>query len=477
MRPVTAFNVDMAGNCRLAGALLPRFAILVWAAYAAQTVAAEERRSSKATLARVHATSGAEAASLALHTHTLKAARLRGRLTSGRSSHGLRANVFRAASASTAHAKLQSHAELQSQQAPLYVPKMSLANITEPTPFPPPPPVLDPWKDHQPLDTAIGHFLISGFVAQPTVTPPPSQSSLDLAFACPALLTWPGEVSVTTPDPCGSMSTGNWTGKDGSEQIQWATSCVDTSSPGITPPSVSPVTTYTVGNGDLFGTSQVRQVWTGSHVKDLIELRDCGGATLFSIEEKIYKQAGKADPDVCKKHKSCDGILYFQYFMKNAAGKIVAITPYLTIFQESFEITDTLGGKIADVSRNGWEPDVVPAKDDCDNEKPRLWELKYAGSPPGMWASVPNQWPIAAMMTMIAQRDATRQPDGSVLWSNCEALKSTGYVLLSGVLLTCVICCPLIIFLVCSAPILRCLGETEAKLFPKRMGKPSMYSN
>lgn len=419
----------------------------------------------EAALAHAHAASHAQrvedTANLHLHTRALKAGNLR-----SRSSHGLRANVFRAASA------LRSHSSLRTQQAPvLYVPKMGLANVTEPTPFPPPPPVLHPWQDHQPLDTAIGNYLISGFIQAPTITPPPSQSSLDLAFACPALLTWPNEVSVSAPDPCGSMETGNWTGKGGGLQIQWATSCIDTTSPGLTPPSISAVTTYTVPNGDLFGTSQERQVM----FNDFTEIRDCGGAAIYTIEEKLYKQAGKPDPDACKNHKSCDGVIYFQWFIKDASGRVVALTPYTTIFQESFPITDLAGGTIAEVSRTGWQPDQrTPCTDDA---KPRLWNLKFASSPPGNWAAATNQWPIASFITMLAHRDMFRQPNGRVLWSNCEVLKATGYAFSVTAGVCCCVCIPMVIFLLCSAWITRCVTEAEKSLFPKRMGKPAMYGN
>jgi len=292
---------------------------------------------------------------------------------------------------------------------------------------------------------------------------------LDLAFACPALLTWPNEVSVSAPDPCGSMESGNWTGKDGGVQIKWATSCVDTTSPGLSPPSVSPVTAYTVPNGDLFGTSQERQTLFG----DFVEVRDCGGAVVFTFEEKIYKQAGKPDKEACTKHRSCDGVIYFQYFIKDATGKVVALSPYTTIFQDAFDLTDTAGGKIASVSRNGWEPDSKPAT--CEDAKPRQWNLKYASSPPGLWSTTTNQWPLATFLTMLAHRDQYRQPDGAVMWSNCETLKSTGWVIFATLGVCCCISIPMTIFLLCSAPILRFVSDMESKLFPKRMGKPSKY--
>lgn len=350
---------------------------------------------------------------------------------------------------------------------------MGLANVTQPTPYPPPPPVLKPWEDHQPLDTAVGNYLISGFIVQPTVTPPPTQASLDLAFSCPALLTWPGQVKISAPDPCGSMDAGNWTDTSDGVQIQWSTNCVDTESPGISYPSISPTTIYKTPTGDFFGSSQER---IGLNGAKFVEIKDCGGALIYTIEEKIYKQTGKPDEKACSQYKSCDGVIYFQFFVKDRTGKVVALTPYTTIFQESFDITDPAGGLIATASRNGWSPqDVSPS--DCASAKPRVWNLKYAASPPGVWSNTLGQWPLAAFMTMNSHRDSYRQPNGQVLWSNCETLKTTGYAVGSTLLVCCCMCTPMVFFLVCSAPIMKFLAEVETRLFPKRMGKPAMYGN
>lgn len=437
---------------------------------------------SEANLAHSRTFSGLQRVDDSLHTHAEKqaatAARLRG-LRSHRSlsSHSLSANVFRAAATTGSRGGIK-HLQVPGA-VPLYTPKMGIANVTEPTAFPPPPPVLSPWKDMQPLDTAVGNYIISGFLEQPTVTPPPSQSSLDLAFACPALLTWPAEVSVSAPDPCaGRISEGNWTttGGDGELFINWGTSCIDTTTSRIKAASVSAVTTFTVPNGDLFGTSQqVLSLDTMAGGGRLV-IRDCGGATVYTVEEKMYKQIGKADDDSCEKYGSCDGIVYLQYFMKNIAGETIALTSYLTIFQANFDITDTAGVKIASVTRNGWAAPEEATPEYCADAKPRKWILKYEKSPPGVWAAVPAQWPLAAMMTMLAQRDEKRLPNGKVVWDNCETMKSGGWVVILVVGFSCCVCIPMAIFLLCSAPILRLFGNAESKFMPKRMGRPGRYN-
>lgn len=417
----------------------------------------------------------------ALHTRSLEAsgAHLRGRRA--QSSHGARANVFRAGRVGQRgglrRAKAPEEAVGLPGAVPLYIPKMGLANVTEPTPFPPPPPVLKPWKDHQPLDTAIGNYLISGFIAQPTVTPPPTQASMDLAFSCPTLLTWPSEVAITVPSECTSMDSGNWTDSNDNEHMQWASTCIDLSETLHTP-SASPVVTYTIpSTGDLFGSSQEVTNWMG---ETITEVRDCGAAVVFTIEEKIYKQAGKADDDACQKHKSCDGVIYFQWFMYNAAGKLVAQTPYTTLFQDNFDILD--GGKpavkIATVSRSDWEPDDMPKQGDCKADaKPPVWNLKYEGNPPGDWATVTNQWPLAIFMTMHGLREQNRQPNGSMLFGTCQVVKTSGAILLLLVIFCLCVLAPMTIFLLFSAPMMKFFNEAQERFFPKRMGKPGMYGN
>mmetsp|Transcript_106159 Transcript_106159/g.167636 ORF Transcript_106159/g.167636 Transcript_106159/m.167636 type:complete len:457 (+) Transcript_106159:67-1437(+) len=451
---------------------LSRLGVVLFLGSAVQAAFDSERRSSEVALEQdasgLHNTRG----DLALHLR--KASRgLRG-LRARRSSHQHFATAFRSAEA---FGRQSSETMRQEPfQAPLYVPKIGLANVTEPTALPPPPPPLEPWKDMQPIDTAVGHYLISGFVEQPTASPPPTQMSLDLAFGCPALLTWPSEVAVSAPDLCTSISNGNWTGgQGGSLLINWEKACFQSGKQQLASGSAfdvlnpNPLISYTMPNGDLFGTSQEQTSW-----QDSILLRDCGGAVVYSVEEKMYKQEGKANEEICQKYNSCDGVVYIQYFIKDKAGTIQAQTPYLTLFQESFDITNPSGVLIAKASRNGWDP---PIQQECTSANPRVWNLKYESTAPGIWATATNQWPIAMMMTMVARRDFNRRPDGSVEWGTCEALRSTSMVFFVLAIVSCVLCTPFVIFLLCSGPCHHLLYDVEQSSFPKRMGKPSKYGN
>merc|ERR1719387_2329072 len=97
-----------------------------------------------------------------------------------------------------------------------YTPKIGVANVTTPTELPPPPPVLEYDRDYQPLDTWIGNSVATQFVAPMTVTPPPTQSAIDLAFSCPELLAFPDVVRVDVYGSCDAAgsttfaTSGNW---------------------------------------------------------------------------------------------------------------------------------------------------------------------------------------------------------------------------------------------------------------------------
>jgi len=428
-----------------------------------------------------------------------------------RSSHGSRSTALRAAGRSNAFRAAVSQGARggRSKQAPgvpLFVPKIGLANISTPTAMPPPPAVLDPWVDHQPLDTRMGNFFLGGIVREangvgavgvdkngnPTATallPPviPTQEMLNLAFGCPLLLAWPLEVSVSAPDPCHHMSSGTWTNlQDKSLIIDWKTKCVDLGSAANPIPSPSTVTTYTIpgppgsGQSYAFGSStEVKTLW-GKR----IELMNCGGGTVYTVEEKVYKFTGKPNRESCKKWGSCDGIIMFQYFVKNAQGKVVAQSGYLNIFQSHFDITDPAGIKIAGVWRSGWDPTPSggvnrnargeePNK--CQKDTPlRAWTLKFEKMPPGEWGVATAQWPLAAMMTMLSQRDETRQPDGSVMTTGCEAGKTVFFAVFGILGLLCCICVPLVFFLVCTPALKGFFAKLEGALLSKKMSKPEV---
>jgi len=313
------------------------------------------------------------------------------------------------------------------------------------------------------------------------VTPPPLQLPVHLQNACPLLLAWPRTVSVSVPDHCATAgwfdmgithSGGDWTDAISKNRvINWNTSCAEKGKM-TSVPSLAPVTTFTVSTGgasqDVFGSSTEYKGVFGNY----IEISDCIGTPLFTLQEKVYKQEGKPDEDACNKYQSCDGVIYVQYFVKDAQGKTVAMTGYLNIFQSSFDITDPNGIKIAHASRKGWEPGSY----DCSDAR-RDWVLRYEEAPPGMWALPMSQWPLAAMMTMVAQRDEMRQSNGMVLWSSCEVVKTSLFVALAVITVILCFVVPCVTAMVCAPWFRAFFLELERDCLPRRMSKPAMYGN
>ena len=79
-----------------------------------------------------------------------------------------------------------------------------------PTVVPPPPPTLVASRDYQPMDTFIGNKIKSQFVQAPALTPPPTQTALDLAFGCP-VFALKDKVAVQAPSGCSlTQRTGQW---------------------------------------------------------------------------------------------------------------------------------------------------------------------------------------------------------------------------------------------------------------------------
>jgi len=354
---------------------------------------------------------------------------------------------------------------LGGRQVPPGVETVSLANLTEPTAIPPPPPALEPYKDNQPFDTAIGNFFVSRLVEKPTVTPPPSQASIELAYGCPTLLNWPIEVAVGAPDPCADMKTNaSWT--DNSDEnaakiVSWSQDCAMFD---LANRDASPLVSYELPNGDLLGASQEKTTLK----RTIIELRDCQYTTRYTVQERLIHQSGKPDDNACSKYGACDGVVYLQYVMKDAIDKTVAITPYLNLFPEVFEINDAAGNKIATASRAGWDP----MHSDCSNSISRHWLLRFAESPAGVFATVTERQWIAQMMTMIALRDSRRGSDGLVTMSECQIFKMfiTGLSLLA--FLCCACCVPMCCYLIVSAPMHERLHFLEKRWCPrKKKGK------
>lgn len=359
-----------------------------------------------------------------------------------------------------------------------YVPKVGVANVTTPTALPPPPPILDPWRDptnfkrnYQPLDTAVGAFIVGSFAQPLTVTPPPEQNAVDLAFACPVLLSWPDnvEVQVTRCDSLGEpmqLPTGSWypSGSETGPILSWEEKCRPWNSMMVE-------TLYTMPNGDFFGASQTKfNVWGNDMV-----LYDCSYNPLYTISEKVYKQQGATHWESCDKYKSCSGTVFLQYSIHDRQGNLVAATPYLNLFQNEFKVSDASNVEIATISRQGeWSPWETCSSDTTIKHR---WLLKFNPGGGGIWADATKRWPLAEMMNMMSARDAYRTSSGMVAPTRCEVMN---IVLVSCciALLCALIICILLLLKRYVVPTLRhrC-WKIEQAVFPHIMSKPLKYDS
>lgn len=363
-----------------------------------------------------------------------------------------------------AESRLQRHHQRFAQVPAVYIPEIGVANVTKPTAMPPIP-QLYAWKDYQPIDTAIGLEFVRRFTEEPTVTPPPTQEALNLAFGCPQLLSWPSIVEVDGVASCDKASQGLWTSSGTSPVpiIRWNMSC------SLATMSLSGQLIFSLPNGDLFGSSRTLFSLAGT----VVQLYDCGGNPGYSIEQKIYHERGRKNDEACRRYQSCDGIVYIQYFMYDEKGTIVAMTKYLSIFQDHFEITDLTGTPIAQITRQGsWSP---VQDGECSATDARKWRIMYSPGAPGIWATQTQQWPIAMMVTVMAHLDAQRQPSGLLTPTHCEVGKT---ILLVFVLIfiSSLFCgCTLLFVNTLLIPFRALCITMEIRICTHRMQKPSRF--
>jgi len=348
-----------------------------------------------------------------------------------------------------------------------HAPGAGNAYASTPT-FAPPAAQLDPWNDNQPVDTAIGLFLAAGLADSPTVTPLPLQTGLSIVRAgCPVLLTWPGEVDIVVPDPCGTSGEGSW--RDASSEkpvVMYSSSCSPFNS-GLAP-RMSYSQVEEGERGELFAESQTQTTLVGSK----IDLMDCAGNVRYTVEEKVFHQKNSVDRDSCDKYGSCDGTVWIQLFLHQPNGTLVAQTTYLNIFQASFDIVEpNTGAILASAERLGdWNPRAT----ECLGQ--RKWRLKYAEAPPpGPLALPTEQWPLASLVTILSIRDSSRRPSGLLNITFCGVWKVTLQAIWSVVLVVFVTFSILLCLRDVIPPLKGSLYELELRICPRRMIIPSKF--
>ncbi|OLQ00352.1 hypothetical protein AK812_SmicGene17009 [Symbiodinium microadriaticum] len=246
---------------------------------------------------------------------------------------------------------------------------------------------------------------------------------------CPILNSWPDKVEIDAPNPCNPLaSAGGWTSEaPGSGMplvMTWSQQCSKVGA------SLVPETTYSLPSGGLFGTSRL----VPSLMGNTFQLNDCVGYTRYYIDEKVYHVVGEPDAHACEIYGSCDGSVFLQFIIRDHAGRKIAHTPYLRLFQSSFNIEDTSGLVVAHVERIGhWNP-----MSKMCSTKGHRWLVKFPDlTLPGASAVFPtaaDRWPVAKLVTIMATRDASRLSSGLVSPSVCEVEK-TGLLVICMVFL------------------------------------------
>lgn len=343
--------------------------------------------------------------------------------------------------------------------APTYIPKIGIANVTTATALPPLPPTLNPIEDYQPADTAIGDYILKQFVTPPTVTPPPLQSAINAAFACPLLLL-PGRLWVETSTGCDASRHGSWWDASGGALLNWNESCV------AFPDAVNADMKYTLPpRGDLMGTSV-----THLNMKDdIVEIFDCSAGAMYTFTEKVYKRANSVDNFVCEKYEICDYQLYFQYFIHSATGALMASTAYLDYFAREITLLDPAVIPIATLKRRGnWSP-----KDKCPEYR-KQWTVTFGGSASALTAP-PNRWIVAAFTTILSLREEDRDKAGFIQPSACQKYSFTYLAASILISLAVVIALSVLFWLFCKQRIQVFLFQIEDLIFPRTMYKASKF--
>jgi len=253
----------------------------------------------------------------------------------------------------------------------------------------------------QPLDLLLGSSITGPFhSAAPPATPPPAEFLAEITDACPILVNFPASVRVGAPTGCSGARLGKWSQVAGEEILAWEEGCSLKS-------SLFPMLAYTTPTNATFGYSTAAVSLSGS----FLELRDCKFRLLYTVHEKVYHDTSLINQVLCKRYGSCaTGHTLAQYFIYDRLGKKIAETGYLTLFQSSWEVLDTEGGRIAKVERVGrWKPQEA-----CSNRQ-KLWHLAYETEARSILTHPLHRWPVAMLVTMMSTRDLDRTSSG-VVW-------------------------------------------------------------
>ncbi|CAK8997799.1 unnamed protein product [Durusdinium trenchii] len=313
--------------------------------------------------------------------------------------------------------------------------------------------------------TALQSYLQSRFSAASPVLPGKGDPALD---PCPVLNEWPSKLEIDTPNPCTLSPTGSWTTSEASFDgvplvMSWTQQCSKLGG------GLVPITSYTLPSGGVFGSTQPVPSLTGNTFR----LNDCVGYTRFFLDEKVYHVPGEPDAHACEIYGSCDGSVFLQFLIRDHAGRTIAHTPYLRLFQSSFNIEDVNGLLVAQVERvDRWNPMSKTCTGEAHKWLVKFPELGIPGAS-ALFPTVADRWPVAELVTIMSTRDGSRLPSGLVAPSLCEVEK-TGLLIFSIAFLVIAVGAVAILFVrVGVSPTqLMCL-DLEARFCPRRKRTPA----
>jgi hypothetical protein len=353
------------------------------------------------------------------------------------------------------------------RQPAVYVPKIGIANVTTPTSFPPPPPVLNPVQDYQPLDTALGDLIQKQFIQPPTLTPPPTQEMLNVIYACP-LLALDTSFIVRASNGCSDKGrAGIWMDSLKNTLLKW----------NEKPEAIADMDlTYSMPNGDGFGFTQGEVSLSMSQV----DFMDCGLNVKYYMREYVYHVPGKPPgDDYCAKlpaGTTCPaGTIYLKYEIWQQGGTMVAVSSMVELFADEFTLTDPSAGvQLVKYARNAeWSP-----QDGCQTYN-KEWIVTVGG---GHLSDAPVRWVLGMFITALSIRDEERNVEGIIRATNTQ-LWTWGLIIGGSLLAIAFVAAMLYIFMTWEFSgqtghellTLLCL-RFEDRIFPVTMYKNKSYT-
>eukprot|EP00392_Amoebophrya_sp_AT5.2_P002695 g2700.t1 len=277
----------------------------------------------------------------------------------------------------------------------------------------------------------------------PQMVPQYTVATPNVAVATPAPAVFlPKTVVVGAPTGCSTIRGQETQTATGEPLQRWQEKCYQLNAPNL---EITDAKT-----GQL-----VSQAWTRpTGYTNIVDLTDCNGNTVYTVHEMVYRlSGGEAEEAGTSLLGSASSSLlsstgttaagtametvrasqniYLKYEIIAKSGTVVAVTPYVPLFAQSFKLLEPSNGRtIATLGKNGaWSPATA-----CPPYE-KKWYISYesataAGSQDAGLTTEDKRWVVAAFMTVVAVRDQDRNDDGGVRWSTCTKRSIVVFVVL-----------------------------------------------